>query len=86
MNFNQINNIQNYGKVYLAVIDTNKQPRKVFVKYNNENNFLYFSLANLDILVKYPKDFHDVNETIKFYEINLPDEIIKHIQKYGTQY
>jgi hypothetical protein len=77
--------IKNSGKIYLAVTNT-FPPRKIFVCYNNKNNFTYFSTSNNNIDVKYPDDFHSINETIQFYEINLPEEIVKYIQSYGSQY
>ena len=85
MNFNQINNYKNYGKIYLGITDTTPS-RKIFIRYNNNNNFTYFSINNNNIDVIYPGDFHSIDETIKFYEINLPEEIVKEIQEYGTQY
>ena len=85
MNFEQINNYKNYGKIYLGITNTNPI-RKIFIRYNNNNNFTYFSINHCNIDVKYPDDFHATNESIQFYEINLPEEIVKEIQKYGTQY
>ena len=87
MNFQQLNNVNNNGKIYLAIIDSkHTSNRKVFVRYDCNNNFTYFSLINSNIPVIYPIDFHDENETIAFYEINLPEEIVKNIQNFGTQY
>ena len=87
MNFQQLNNVNNNGKIYLAIIDSKHDSnRKVFVRYDGNNNFTYFSLVNSNIPVIYPKDFHNENETIAFYEINLPEEIFKNIQNFGTQY
>ena len=87
MNFQQLNNVNNNGKIYLAITDSkNNSSRKVFVRYDGNNNFTYFSLVNVNIPVIYPIDFHNEHETIEFYEINLPEEIVKNIQNYGTQY
>jgi hypothetical protein len=71
--------IKNSGKIYLAVTNT-FPPRKIFVCYNNKNNFTYFSTSNNNIDVKYPDDFYSINE------INLSEEIVKYIQSYGSQY
>lgn len=93
MNFHTLNNLNNYGKIYLAITDTKKNlnciknaSRKVFIRYDSSNKFTYFSLNGSNILVIYPNDFHSKNETIAFYEINLPEEMVKNIKSYGTQY
>ena len=93
MNFYTLNNLNNHGKIYLAITDTKKDlnhiknhSRKVFVRYDGSNKFTYFSLNNSNISVIYPNDFHNENETIEFYEIKLLEEIVKNIQNYGTQY
>jgi hypothetical protein len=93
MNFYSLNSLNNYGKIYLAITDTKNNlkciknaSRKVFVRYDGINKFTYFSLNGSNISVIYPNDFHNKNETIAFYEINLPEEIVKNIQSYGTQY
>jgi len=85
MNFQQINNHNNYGKIYLAI--NNITPyRKIFVTYNHDIIFTYFSLNGQDIPVIYPDDFHGVDESMFFYELKLHADVIKKIQSYGTQY
>jgi len=85
MNFQQINNQNNYGKIYLAI--NNITPyRRIFVTYNNDTIFTYFSLLGNEIQVIYPDDFHGSDDIMFFYELKLPDDVIKKIQSYGTQY
>ena len=85
MEFQQINNKNNYGKIYLAT--NNLIPcRKIFVVYNHDIIFTYFSLNGQDIPVLYPDDFHGLDDKMLFYELKLPTDVIKKIQSYGTQY
>jgi hypothetical protein len=93
LQFENINNDKNIGKVYLAVTNTTP-PRRVFVRYDGDINFTYFLNVDPDSFngindearITYPNDFHSENETISFYEMSIPDNIAKKIQLYGTQY
>lgn len=86
-------NTENIDNVYLAVTNTTP-PRKVFVRYDGNNNFTYF--LNIDpnisinindeVQITYPTDFHSENETISFYEMPITDDVAKMIQRFGTQY
>ena len=78
MNFNELKN----GKIYLAVVSSpNSRSRKIFVQYNGDNNFLYYALDGTEMPVSYPDDFHAENETIEFYEMNLPEVVIHELNK-----
>jgi len=85
MEFNKINYPINNGKIYLAI--SKSEPfRKIFVRYEQDIIFTYFSIDGEDIHVLYPDDFHRLDDIMLFYEINLPSELVKKIQSYGTQY
>jgi hypothetical protein len=85
LQFVDISNTDNIGKVYLTVTNT-IPPRKVFVRYDGDNRFTYFDLMGNDIAIIYPNDFHSLEETISFYEMPISDDIAKFIQSFGTQY
>lgn len=73
------------GQLYLAVTNT-IPPRKTFLRYLGGHFFIYFAITGSEIPIIYPDDVHSENETIDFYPIFLPEDCVKRIQDYGTQY
>jgi len=88
--FTDIQNPQNENKIYIAVTyvptetGINKQ-RQVFVKYNGDNRFTYYSLDGTQMNITYPNDFHDGTLKTDFLEISkLPTDVMNKILSYGA--
>lgn len=81
LHFRDIENPENIGKIYLVLINTTP-PRKVFVQYRGDNNFIYFRINGFELQrqmsdndIIFPDSFAANGNDVSFVELKLPMEI-----------
>jgi hypothetical protein len=80
--------MNNIGKIYftIATITSDNHMKKIsyartFSRYDGGNKFTYFSFIGQDYPVIFPNDYYGKGDKILFVEFNLPEDVIKIINK-----